>query len=595
MVRIALALLCTLASAPAARAQTAQPWAVRDVRVSAREDAPRVTLLLSGGRIERVLDAADAVPPGYRIHEGAGRLCVPAFVDAYTHAGCEAPEPVVDRDLPTDTGADVDVDMRRANRKGVRLAFRAADVLALEDKQRESWRESGFGALLSAPRGELLAGASVLATTGEAAARDAIVRPEVFVHAAFASSGGGYPSTLMGHAAQLRQFFLDARRHNELVQRWAAGRPGPRPPYDRDLDAALPLLAGDRRVVCEAESENDLRRWLALGAEAGFDVAFSGGREAWKVADVLAARRTPLFLTLDWGEEPDDPHEKDAKEAEPAEEGEPPPDAAPDGTSSDAPAPTTADASEIDWIYEEPLGVREERRRLWEEDRACAVRLHEAGVRFAFGTGGDGPRDLLKRVRELVEHGLDRDVALRALTRDAAELVGAGDRLGSLAPGFDASLGIWTDHPLAKKARLACLFVDGVPYEQDLDEEPEDTTPPAEGTDVTGTWTLVFERGGGGGDVEGQAVLEMDEDGAVTGTVRRPSFRGEESVGEFEGRLAGTELRLRGSWTMGDFEVDVTLRAEVRGDELEGKSTVRFPGGERTSDFRGTRVPEETR
>ncbi len=590
---------CALASpAPAQAPRSPLPTAVRDVRVVDRADAPRVTLVLRDGRIDEVLDGDAAPPPGCRVVEGEGRLAVPAFLDAYARVGFETPEPVVDQDLPTDVSADVDVDMRVANRKGIQPSFRAADALALEEKDAEKWREQGFGALLAAPHGQLLAGSSALVVTREAAARDAVVVGEVFAHAAFAATGSGYPSTLMGYMAQLRQFFLDARRQAVLRRRQEAGRPGPRAPYDRDLEVAVELLAGERRVLCEAETARDVRRWLRLGAEAGVDVGIAGGRDAWKAADELAERRVPVVLTLDWGEEVKDPTAKKGSgegrqrgEADAPEAAEPP-EAAGERAAAASPEPdATADDAEdeVDWEYEEPLGVRLERRRRWEEGRDGAVRLHERGVAFAFGSGGDGPKKLLARVRTLVENGLPRDAALRALTRGAAELCGVERRLGALAPGFDATFALWTDHPLEKKAQVAHLFVDGHEYEFDVEERDEPQGEPDEGVDATGTWSLTIESPMR--TSEATVELAMESGGAVTGTYSTETPEGGAVTGDVEGHVAGATLTLRYTFAVGDMEIEMEIEGELDGDELDGEGTGRASFGEFGFEVRGTRAP----
>src|SRR5439155_6484925 len=122
-----------------------------------------------------------------------------------------------------------------------------------------------------------------------------------------------YPGTLMGALAQIRQFLLDAQRHAELVQRRAEGKDGARLPFDEDFEAIQPALHKQRRVVCAAETAGDIERFVKLGQEFGFEIAIAGGREAWKRAKLLQERRIPVFLTLEWGEEPDDPHAKEAK------------------------------------------------------------------------------------------------------------------------------------------------------------------------------------------------------------------------------------------------------------------------------------------
>jgi len=554
--------LCAAVLGPVQRTD-APPTAIRGVRLSAADDAELVTLILRDGRIAGRLAAGDDVPPGLWIVEGEGHLAVPAFIDAYTHTGCETPEPVVDQDVPTDTSADVDVDMRQANRKGIQPLFRAADVLSLDDDARETWRANGFGALLAAPHGELLSGSSTLATTRDGAARDVVLQPDVFMHAAFRASGPGYPSTLMGYVAQLRQFFLDVRWYADRTAGYDSGR-GPRPPYDAELEAANEAILA-RRVMVEAESHRDARRWLGLADELGFELAIAGGRDVWKLADRLAAADVPVVLTLDWGDEvPDPDDEKNVRKREKA-----------------------AASDDAAWTYDEPVPVLRERRRLWEERRDCALRLADAGVRLAFGSGERDAKKLLKAVRELVEAGLPGGVALAALTSEAADILGEA-RLGAVEIGRDATFALWTEDPLAEDARLALLVVDGVVHEFDVEAEPEPEGEPAEGVDVTGRWKLEFE---GPQEIEMTAELEMDEDGSVTGTFTREGPEGE-ITGDFEGHVSGTELTLETTYEVGDTSIDFRFTADIEDDALSGTATAKASFGQ--FDFSGTgeRLPE---
>ena len=156
---VALGFATLLSICPAAGAQShslSQPTAIENVRLEVKEDAPRKTILLRDGRIESVLDAGAALPGGVRIIDGKGQLAVPAFIDAFTQAGCTPPAVKVDRDVPTNTRADVQIDMREANRKGIAPAFRASDAFELAGEKSKGYREAGFGWLVSAPSGELL-------------------------------------------------------------------------------------------------------------------------------------------------------------------------------------------------------------------------------------------------------------------------------------------------------------------------------------------------------------------------------------------------------------------------------------------------------
>jgi len=624
-----LASLLTLAAASSGQSHAlAQPIAIKDVRLDPKADAAHMTIVLREGRIESVLSADAATPSGARVIDGKGQIAVPAFIDGFTQAGCAPPAVKAERDVPTSTRSDVQIDMREANRKGIAPAFRAADVFDLPGDKSKGYRESGFGWLVSAPTGELLAGSSVLATSREAAARDQVVLPIAFSHGEFRASGPGYPGTSMGFVAQLRQFFLDAARQRELELRFNQHRPGPRPAFDAELSAARPLLLRERRLVVAADSDLAIERWIKLGDEQGIDVGVAGGRDAHKLATLLAARKVPVVLTLEWGEEPKDPHEKekeaakkkeeDAKKKKPGEEK--PPEQTPPPIAGevappvqDKPAEKPADAPAVKpagekqtpeekakadkdeaklWDYEEPLLVREEKRRLWEEGRDCAMKLQAAGVSFGFGSGSASPSDLLKKVRTLVEQGLPREVALNALCLAPAQWLGLGEHLGVIAPGKDATFALWTDDPFGKEAQVAWMFVDGYPHEFEIKEKKGNTGKPKEGLSAAGSWEVVTE--GRQGKRTSRMVLEMSTDGTVTGKWTMKNPRDEtESTSDVTGHLGGTTLTVDGKFTFGEREMSIGLSGELEDDAWSGNATTKRGGGEDVSPFTATRSPKQ--
>ena len=70
-----------------------------------------------------------------------------------------------------------------------------------------------------------------------------------------------------------------------------------------------------------------------------------------------------------------------------------------------------------------------------------AGELAKAGVKFAFATSDAAyARNLPYHAAMSVAWGLDRDEALKALTINAAEILGVADRVGSLEAGKDANL-----------------------------------------------------------------------------------------------------------------------------------------------------------
>ncbi|HOV79471.1 MAG TPA: amidohydrolase [Bacillota bacterium] len=89
--------------------------------------------------------------------------------------------------------------------------------------------------------------------------------------------------------------------------------------------------------------------------------------------------------------------------------------------------------------------------------------LAEAGVRFAVMT--DHPvvpiQYLSVSAALTVKGGLSPERALRSVTIDAAEILGLGERLGSIEPGKDADIVVWSRHPFDVAARAEKVFING--------------------------------------------------------------------------------------------------------------------------------------
>jgi len=96
-----------------------------------------------------------------------------------------------------------------------------------------------------------------------------------------------------------------------------------------------------------------------------------------------------------------------------------------------------------------------------------AARLHAAGVPVAT-EGSGGGRAVTVEAIVARGHGLPADATLRALTLDAAQMLGVDDRLGSLEPGKDGDLVVWSGDPVGTWGEAQAVVVDGVVvYERD--------------------------------------------------------------------------------------------------------------------------------
>jgi hypothetical protein len=283
-------------------------------------------------------------------------------------------------------------------------------------------------------------------------------------------------------------------------------------------------------------------------------------------------------LTLDWPEEVDDPRE--AKDEDEDEDEEPKKEGAQE------PEPETPSPN---WEYEEPVGYQLDKRLRWEEMRDSAIRLSEAGVVIAFGSGGDGAKQLLKRVTELVENGLSRDVALAGLGPTAATLVGGEQHLGRLSAGSPANLCLWSAAPLTEDAAVRYAIIDG--HLLEFDVKVSSGEPPAEGVDLNGRWAITDAD-----DEEDEPMelnLVMDEDGSIKGSADAINpMDGGELKGAVTGSVHGDQVEIEIEFQVGPLTVIVQMEGEWDDGTFAGSSTLDLGGQQQESSFQAARIPD---
>ncbi len=471
------------------------------------------TVLVRDGLVEAV-GVAVAIPDDARVVDATGYTLAPSFVDAAHELdldfGAHDPNP----GRSADDGRDVFAGMLETNRRGIAPERRAARALAADAAKRSAHREQGFGALLVAPSGMALSGTGAWLLPDDRPPREALFAVEVadFGSLGWRASSGyegtDYPATLMGLMAHLRQALLDAEHHAALQARFREGRSARRPPVDPTLDALQAVLAGERPLVLHADEEEDIRLALGLAEQfTGLRLVIAGGREAWEVADLLAAREVPVILDLDFGEEPEKPASEDdgidLTDADAHEGGDDPagdeePRASAEGAAPDAPADDEAEEAEADetpaeagepkrpgpWDPGTPPRLVADRHARWVERVSCAATLVEAGVPVAFGTFGRSPKELRAAVRSAVdEGGLAEEDALRILTAGAADVLGGAAPVGRLEAGAHGNVTGWAGSPTAKKSKVAFSVVGGVLFDDRDDVPPPDADDAADEDD----------------------------------------------------------------------------------------------------------------
>ena len=412
------------------------------------------TVLIRDGLIAEVGPDVK-IPAEARVWDLAGKTIYPGFIDAYSRLDLPEtlkPEPVrtdVDPDDPNAKPKEVP----RENAKGmhswnprVTPERKAADYLNLDKKGTKALRDLGFTSALIVPGRGIFRGASALINLQEADVDTMVVAPLVAQHIAFdfdREGDRGYPNSLMGAIALVRQSFLDASWYQAAQEAYRKNPVTTERPETNASLAALAEQAQRNPAVFEAEDELDLLRALRIADEFKLKPILFGNGYEYRVRKALAENKTPVILPLDFPKPPEIERPEQALEYE------------------------------LDELQH------------WDRAPSNPARLAEAGIPFAFTTQKlEKPeKDFWARVRLAVRRGLSKDAALAALTSTPAEIFGVADRLGAIGPGRIANLVIASGDLFADEARVLTTWVDGRCYDTDQARE----------RDLRGTWEFAAE------------------------------------------------------------------------------------------------------
>jgi imidazolonepropionase-like amidohydrolase len=360
------------------------------------------TVLVRDGKIVAVGTAADVdVPDGVTEVDASGCWVLPGFLESHAHMG-------VHEDGEAWAGNDTN-EMTDPN--GAR--FRAMDGINPADIGFVDALSGGVTSSVIKPgSGNPIGGQTIAVKNWGRTVEDMMFRESVSVKSALGENPkrvygekGKTPATRLGVAAVLRESFVAAQNYRtKRDDKIEKGDPVER---DLTLETLVRVLDGELLWDQHTHRADDIATAIRISEEFGYKLVVNHGTEGHLIADLLAEKNIPVIF---------------------------------------GPMFTTRVKVEL-------------RNRTM---RAAGI-MAKAGVKLAITT--DHPvvpiNFLVHQATLAVKEGLDRATALRALTINPAEILRLDDRVGSLKPGLDADIVIWSGDPLDVMSRALRVFIDG--------------------------------------------------------------------------------------------------------------------------------------
>lgn len=369
-------------------------------------------VLVENGKI-KAIGRDIKIPDGAEVIDEPGGWVLPGLIDAQSSLG-----------LADETGRSENEELSDPNVAQLNVV----DGLNPFDKRIAQARAAGITAALVSPGRRSVIGGQMAAVRlkGKTADEMVLLSPAGMKFSigegpkqAFGEKGR-LPSTRMGNVYVIRQALLEAK---DYAEKWAAYEKKlaeakkskkdlseiQAPKRDLKLEALARVVKGELKAFIECYRMDDIGAALRLVDEFNLKAVLVGCAEGYLLAEEIARRKIPVIVG--------------------------------------------------------PFGIGPKRTETERVEISNAARLHRAGVKVVLQSEvqyGLGTLEELPLVAALaVRGGLPEEEALKAITINAAEVIGISDRLGSLEPGKEADLVVFSGHPFDYRSRVKRVLLAG--------------------------------------------------------------------------------------------------------------------------------------
>jgi imidazolonepropionase-like amidohydrolase len=355
---------------------------------------------IENGKITEI--GSDLPVNGAQVIDAQDALLFPGFIDAHCHLGMW-------EDGIGAEGADGNemVDP-------VTPHMRAIDGINPMDRTFEEARNGGITACATGPgSANVIGGTFVAIKTAGNRIDDMILQDPLAMKCAFGenpkrvySEQKKTPYTRMGTAATLRNTLFQAKEY------WSKkdnnqNDPSKQPAFDMKMEALGPVLKKEIPLKAHAHRADDIFSAIRIAKEFDLKLTLDHCTEGHLIADDLAKEGYPALV---------------------------------------GPSLSERSKFELKNLTFETPGI-----------------LYQAGMKIAIITDSPViPLQYLPLCASLAsKHGLPKEEAIKAITINAAEILGLDDRIGSIEIGKDADLVLWDQHPFQYDAKVLMTLING--------------------------------------------------------------------------------------------------------------------------------------
>lgn len=359
------------------------------------------SILVEHGKIIAIGEKVE-VPKDAEVIDASGKLVFPGFIDAHCHLGMW-------EDAIGFEGADGNESV-----DPVTPHLRAIDAIYPMDRTFEEAREGGVTTVCTGPGSANVIGGifSTIKTFGHRI-DDMIIQETAALKVAFGenpkrtySNQKKSPSTRMATAAILREQLFKARIYKEKLEK-AKEDPDKRPDYDMKLEPLVKVLNKEIPLKAHAHRTDDIFTALRIAKEFDVNITLDHCTEGHLIIEDLL--------------------------------------------------------KENKFIISGPQLTERSKYELKNKTFKSPAMMSRAGLKVAITTDHPVvPIQYLSMCAGLaVKDGMDEMEALKAITINAAEVLGLKERLGSLEVGKDADIAIFDGHPFDVTSKSVAVLIDG--------------------------------------------------------------------------------------------------------------------------------------